>query len=129
MKNVSAFLMALTMFLALATASFAKEDWPSNKYTALVPQPEGVEIVSVRNIDSSRRAGCEIYLSAWPLEQSKAYAEKVQQAGFSVPLNPGWALITDDAKGWKFEALNRDNVRISIVNWPQVRMISITEMR
>ncbi|WP_446424175.1 hypothetical protein [Mailhella sp.] len=129
MKIVSTFLMALVMSLTLAAASFAKEEWPSNKYTALVPQPEGVEIVSVRNIDSSRRGGCEIYLSAWPLEQSKAYADKVQQAGFTTPLNPGWALITDDAKGWKFEALNGDNVRVSIVNWPQVRMISITEMR
>mgnify|MGYP003311864932 CR=1 FL=1 len=37
--------------------------------------------------------------------------------------------ISKYAKGWKFEALNADNVRISIVNWPQVRMISITEMR
>ncbi len=129
MKIISAIMLALAMSVTFATASIAQEEWPSNKYTALVPQPQGVEIVSVRNIDSARRAGCEIYLSAWPIEQSKAYAEKVQQAGFNTPLNPGWALITDDAKGWKFEALNGDSVRISIVNWPQVRMISITEMR
>ena len=129
MKNISVFLLALVMSLILTSAAFAQEGWPSNKYTALVPRPEGVEIISVRDIDSSRRGGCEIYLAQWPLEQSKAYAQKVQQAGFTEPLNPGWALVTDDTKGWKFEALNADNVRISIVNWPQVRMISITEMR
>ena len=102
MKNISVFLLALVMSLILTSAAFAQEGWPSNKYTALVPRPEGVEIISVRDIDSSRRGGCEIYLAQWPLEQSKAYAQKVQQAGFTEPLNPGWALVTDDAKGWKF---------------------------
>jgi len=99
------------------TAAKGGQAWPVNQYTNLVPKPEGVIITESRAIDNPSFAGCEIMLKGWSIADSKAYATKLQQAGFNRAEAGHSTLITKDtADSFSFGAVNGNGVFVGVHN-------------
>ena len=130
MKTVFTFLLAVAMFAAIPTISSALEAWPDNEYTKLIPQPEVAGVSTTHERENEQNRSFTIYMAKdWTIDQSKAYAEKVKAMGFIYPIYEGAAFVTEDEKGYRYEALNKDKVRICITNKPGIVRTIVVDIR
>jgi len=128
MKIVSIFL--LVMSLAFATTSFALQEWPDNEYTKLIPKPDVAGVSTTNERSDEELRSFTIYMAKdWTIEQSKAYVEKVKESGFTYPKYEGASFVTEDEKGYQYEARNKDKVRVCITNRPGIVRTIVVDIR
>ncbi len=89
--------------------------WPSNEYTNLIPKPEGATIYDEKAVDNDYFGGHNITLTDWTIEECKAYAEKLKEAGFTTP-GTGMkdVVVTDNGNMYSFGAKNSDGVYVTV---------------
>lgn len=104
--------------------------WPSNEYTNLIPKPEGVTIYDEQAIDNNYFVGHNITLIDWPIEECKAYAEKLKDAGFTIP-SAGYdsVVVKDTDTMYSFGAKNSDGVYVTVGSGNGTGTISIQVTR
>lgn len=100
--------------------------WPSNEYTDLIPKPEGATIYDESEIDNMYYVGHNIDLEDWTIEECKAYAEKLKQAGFTKPsAGMSSVVVTDTEKSYSFGANNSAGVYVTVGSSYNTGRISI----
>ena len=101
--------------------------WPSNQYTNLIPKPEGATIYDEKEVDNAYYLGHTIDLKDWTIEECKAYAEKLKEAGFTTPgTGSSSVVLTDTDSSYSFGAENSDGVYVTVGSSNNVGRISIT---
>lgn len=91
------------------------KSWPSNEYTNLIPKPEGATITDESEIDNVYYVGHNIDLEDWTIEECKAYAEKLKEAGFTTPGSGQSSVVVTDTKStYSFGAENEDGVYVTV---------------
>ncbi|MDO5555931.1 MAG: hypothetical protein Q4G09_04670 [Clostridia bacterium] len=89
--------------------------WPSNQYTNLIPKPEGATIYDEKEVDNNYYVGHSIDLTDWTIEECKAYAEKLKEAGFTIPSSgANSVVVTDTDSTYSFGAENSDGVYVTV---------------
>lgn len=102
--------------------------WPSNEYTNLIPKPEGATIYDESEINNAYYVGYNIDLEDWTIEECKAYAEKLKEAGFTTPgLGMSSVVVTDTESNYSFGAENSDGVYVTVGSSYDSGRISIQE--
>lgn len=101
-------------------------DWPSNEYTNLIPKPEGATISSESKLDNVYYVGHNIDLEDWTIEECKAYAEKLKEAGFTTPgSGMSSVVVTDTESTYSFGAENSEGIYITVGSSYNTGRISI----
>ena len=102
--------------------------WPSNEFTNLIPKPEGATISSESEINNAYYVGHNIDLEDWTIEECKAYAEKLKEAGFTTPgSGMNSVVITDIESSYSFGAENSDGVYVTVGSSYNTGRISIQQ--
>ena len=134
MNKIIALALALMMLLTLAacgntqsgganTSGAAQQGqsdggdvtWPSNPYINMIPKPENAVIYEEKEIDNVYYLGHRITFEKWNMEDCRAYAQKLQELGWTVPGTGADSVITTDtAEDFVFAAYNQDHVFVTI---------------
>ena len=89
--------------------------WPENEFTALIPKPKTGTIAEEDSFENAYFKGHKMTLTNWSVEDCKAYAEELKEAGFTQP-GTGYdsVVVTDDGSNYSFGAKNADGVYVTI---------------
>ncbi len=102
--------------------------WPSNEYTNLIPKPDGATIYDESKINNAYYVGHNIDLEDWTIEECKAYAEKLKEAGFTTPgSGMSSVVVTDTESTYSFGAENSDGVYVTVGSSYNTGRISIQQ--
>jgi hypothetical protein len=94
-------------------------DWPDNEFTRLVPKPNFVVLGASEDGDTFT-----IGFNNVTIEQTKAYAEKLKAAGFTIDEETEDIAVMGIV-AYKFSAKNEDGYFVSLVNATGVTALEI----
>lgn len=139
LKNIFLTSLILVLLFSLTGCGDNENDsekttWSSNKYANLVPKPEAGTIYEESELDSVydnvHYVGYNIDLKDWTIEECKAYAEKLKDAGFNSPgENKTTIVLIDTESTYSFGAKNSDGIYATASSNRNSGRVSIREIK